>query len=222
MADKKKNWMWIAGTLAAIAIVGAAFSFLPLQDWADALESRISRLGRAGYLLFFVAFVVVTLLPLPGWMFVVAAGAMFGMAWGFALVWTGTIAGATLAFLLTRHLFRDSLKKRLARKPAFAAVDKALRKEGWHVVALLRLTPVPFQNYLLGLTKVKLRNFALGTAIGKIPSDLVYLGLGATGRAVLGLPAAYKWGLIAVGIIAGVIALRLIARAAGRRLGFAP
>lgn len=222
MAEKKKNWMWIAGTLVAIALVGAAFSFLPLQEWADALEDRVSRAGRAGDVLFLLVFVVVTVLPLPAWMFVVAAGAVFGIAWGFALVWTGTLVGATLAFLLTRHLFRDSLKKRLARKAAFGAVNKALQKEGWQVVALLRLTPIPFQNYLLGLTKVKLRNFALGTGIGKIPSDLVYLTLGATGRAVLGLPAGYKWALIAVGIVAGVIALRLIARAAHARLGFAP
>jgi uncharacterized membrane protein YdjX (TVP38/TMEM64 family) len=219
---KETSWLWPAVTALAIVLAIAALSYLPLQEWVDGIESWVSEKGPAGYLLFVLLFIVVTLLPMPAWMFAVAAGAVFGVVWGFVLVWIGALAGETLAFLIARYWLRDSVRKLLARKPVFGAIDKALQKEGWQVVALVRLSPViPFglKNYLFGVTKVKLHDYVIGSGLGKIPGVLLYVFLGATGRAVLGQEGGYQWALVAVGIVATILATHLIARAAGKRLG---
>ena len=223
MPKSKSAWSWpVLAALAIAASIAAALVFLPLQEWVDGIEAWMSGRGLAARLLFVLLYTLVTLLPIPAWMFAVAAGAVFGMAWGFVLVWVGALAGETIAFLLARYWLRDVVRKRVARKPIFGAVDKALQKEGWQVVALLRLSPViPFglKNYLFGVTRVSLRDYLVGSGVGKIPGALLYVFLGATGRMVLDQEGAYKWGLVAAGIIATLAATHLIARAAGKRLG---
>jgi uncharacterized membrane protein YdjX (TVP38/TMEM64 family) len=65
--------------------------------------------------------------------------------------------GATLAFLIGRYFARQWVAARLANYPKFKAVDEAVAREGWKIVALTRLSPVfPFSllNYAFGLTNV--------------------------------------------------------------------
>ena len=222
MTKEKNNWWWLALTALGIAAAVAALSVLPLQEWVDGIESWVAGKGVAGYLLFVLLFTTATLLPIPTWMFAVAAGAVFGPGWGFLLAWIGALAGETIAFLLARYWLRATVRKLVARKAMLAAVDKALRKEGWQVVALLRLSPVVplgLKNYLFGVTRVKLRDYLIGSALGKIPGLLLYVFMGATGRAALGHEGPYKWALVAAGIVATVVATHLIAHAAGKRLG---
>jgi uncharacterized membrane protein YdjX (TVP38/TMEM64 family) len=218
---KTARWKWIAaaGTLLAAAL---ASSFLPLYDWAQAIADWIEELGPAGVAVFAALYILATLLLVPAWIFTVAAGALFGMVWGFALVWGAALAGATAAFLLARHALRERVKKHFARNALLKIIDKALRKEGWKVVVLLRMSPlVPFgvQNYFYGVTRLELRDFMAGSAVGMIPGELVYVFLGATGRAAMGEGGEARWALLAAGIVATFIATWMIGRAARKRLG---
>ena len=172
--------------------------------------------------MFALAYVLATLLFVPTWIFTLAAGAVFGMAWGFALVFCTALSSATTAFLLARHVLRERAERAFARHKVLIAVDKAVRMEGWKVVALLRLSPlVPFgvQNYFFGVTSVKLAHFVLATAFGIMPGTLVYLFIGATGRAALGEGGGAKWALAAVGLAATIAASLIVGRAAKKRLG---
>ena len=66
--------------------------------------------------------------------------------------------GAAAAYLLGRYAFRTAVEKTTAKTPKFAAIDKAIGKNGWKIVALLRLSPVvPFNlsNYFFGLTAIR-------------------------------------------------------------------
>lgn len=131
------------------------------------------------------------------------------------------LTSATTAFLLGRHVLRERARKMFARHKVLKAVDKAVRKEGWKVIALLRLSPlVPFgiQNYFFGVTSVKLVHFVAATALGIMPATLLYLFLGATGRAALGEGGAAKWALVGIGLVATLIATWLVGRAARKRL----
>jgi uncharacterized membrane protein YdjX (TVP38/TMEM64 family) len=151
----------------------------------------------------------------------VTAGAVFGMGLGFAVVIASALTSATTAFLLGRHVLRDRARRRFAHHKVLNAADKAVRKEGWKVVALLRLSPlVPFglQNYFFGVTSVKLIHFMAATAFGIMPATLLYLFLGATGRAALGEGDAGKWALVGIGIVATLIATWLVGRATRRKL----
>jgi uncharacterized membrane protein YdjX (TVP38/TMEM64 family) len=215
---------WIAGAVALAAVI-AVLSMLPLKDWIDALQSWVEDHGTAGVVVFALAYVAATLLFVPTWVFTVIAGAVFGMAWGFALVVCTALTSATLAFLLARYVLRERAERIFARHKVLKAVDKAVRKEGWKVVALMRLSPlVPFgvQNYFFGVTSIKASHFVAATAFGIMPGTLVYLFLGATGRAALGEGGAAKWALLGAGLAATVIASLIVGRAAKKRLGIKP
>ena len=76
----------------------------------------------------------------------------------------------------TLHLAREAVEQRIAGNAKFAAVDRAVGREGWKIVVLLRLSPVfPYNllNYGLGLTKVRFRDYVLAS-IGMLPGSFLY------------------------------------------------
>jgi uncharacterized membrane protein YdjX (TVP38/TMEM64 family) len=202
--------------------VAAAIAFLPLKDWIDALQSWIEEHGALGVALFALAYLVATLALVPTSLFTLVAGAVFGVAWGFPLVIGTAVASASSAFFLARLVLREPARRRFSRHRVLQAVDKAVRKEGWKVVVLLRLSPiVPFgvQNYFFGVSSVKATHFIAATALGVMPATLVYLFIGAAGREALGSGSTARWALLAAGLAATLAATWLVGRAAGKRLG---
>ena len=143
------------------------------------------------------------------------------MAGGLGLVLACATAGATTAFLLARMGLRARVAKAIVKRPLLEAIDAALRDKGWQVVALLRLSPVPFgvQNYLFGLSAVKASHFIVATALGIIPVTTLYLFVGASGREALERGSPERWAMLAVGVAAAVAVSWSFARAARSRIG---
>ncbi|HUQ28354.1 MAG TPA: TVP38/TMEM64 family protein [Usitatibacter sp.] len=224
---KPRHLAWLIGTAAVIAIVGVGMAMvLPMADWEDLFEEKLEtwvhESGGFGALVFTGVYVVATLFLLPAVPLNVAAGALFGMYWGVSIVMAASTSAAVIAFLVARYLLRERIKKHYARKGMSAAIDKALRSEGWKAVALLRLSPVvPFavKSYLFGVSAVRLRDYVIGTVLGKLPGAIVLTALGTTGRAAMDLSGAARWSLMAAGIAATVLVSWLIGRAAKKRLG---
>src|SRR5450631_4770541 len=128
---------------------GVEHVVLGLLAWAKAA-------GLGGALLFAGAYVLGTLLFFPGSVLTLAAGFLYGLVGGMAVVVPGSILGALLAFLLGRTVLRRPTERLLRRHPRFAAVDTAVAENGFRVVLLLRLSPLfPFNllNYGLGVTR---------------------------------------------------------------------
>ena len=192
-------------------------------EWSDALTSALQGHGLWIALLIFVgAAVLGTLLMLPAWIFPVAAGAAFGWAWGTVV---SVIAGALVAqcaWLLSRHALRGRVERRAKKVKVFQAVDKAMRKAPLKVVTLLRLSPVlpsGVKSYLMGLTCVRARPFALGSALGTFPGTALKAWVGAAGRDVLEGASPAKWAMLAAGVIATLGVTLLVGRLARRELG---
>jgi uncharacterized membrane protein YdjX (TVP38/TMEM64 family) len=187
----------------------------------EAARGWIENLGPAGIALFVAAYVAATVFLVPTWIFTLAAGAVFGVGRGLVLVVVSAVAGATLSFLLARLGLRARVAHAIVRRPLLDAVDQALREKGWQVVALLRLTPVPFgvQNYLFGLSGVKLAHFIPATAAGIVPVTTLYLFVGASGRDALERGSPERWALLGGGWVAAIVVSWILARAARTRLG---
>ena len=216
-------WGWIA---AAVVLTGlgafAVWHFAPQADWTGLVEEWVDRSGAFGVVVFAAIYVVATLLLLPSAVLNIAAGALFGLAWGVGAVMGGSMLAALIAFEIARHLLRERITAHYTRKGTPAAIDKALRSEGWKAVALLRLSPVvPFavKNYLFGVSRVHMRDYLIGTFLGKLPGAIVLTALGTTGRAAMDLTGPARWGLLAAGIAATVLVSWLVGRTARRRLG---
>jgi uncharacterized membrane protein YdjX (TVP38/TMEM64 family) len=183
-------WKWVAAGAGVAALI-VATQVLPVGEWLAAFNQWVEGLGAVGLLVFILAYIAATVLFLPGAILTLGAGFAFGVGWGFAAVSVGSTIGAACAFLIGRYFARDKIQKKAEGYPKFSAIDRAVGKEGWKIVLLLRLSPlVPFnlQNYLYGLTAIKFWPYVLASWIGMMPGTLLYVYLGAAGRA--GIEAA--------------------------------
>jgi uncharacterized membrane protein YdjX (TVP38/TMEM64 family) len=217
-SGRRLRW---AVVVAAVLLLAAAAWFLPIGTWLEAFVRRVAGAGVAGWLAFIGVYATVTVLALPGSVLTLGAGFAFGIGTGFALVSVASTLGAALAFLIARRVGRDAILRRFAGGGTFAAIDGAVAREGWRVVVLLRLSPlIPFNalNYLLGLTGIPFGQAVLASWVGMMPGTLLYVYLGALGRAGVeqagsGFDAG-RTALLAVGLAATVAVSVLVARRA--------
>jgi uncharacterized membrane protein YdjX (TVP38/TMEM64 family) len=217
-----RHWRWIALGLAALAFVITA-RVLPVQDWLHDFQARVGRLGPWGGVLYSLVYVACALLFVPGSLLTIGAGVVFGVLWGTVIVSAASTATAALAFLIARHLARGTVERMAGRHPKFQAIDRAIAEKGWRVVVLLRLSPaVPFNvsNYLYGLTAVPFGPYVLASWAAMLPATVLYVWLGAAGRAAARDHGRtpWEWALLGAGLLATVIVTVVLARAARRHL----
>ena len=132
-------------------------------------------------------FVAGGLVPVPRTFMSLAAGVVFGMA-AVPVIMPATTLGSLMAFLLARHLFAERLRGWVERKPRALAIMNAVNVEGWRIVGLCRLaSPIPstIQNAIFGLTRIELWPYLWATFLFTIPQTLLYVYLGAVGKAAL-------------------------------------
>ncbi|HET9440437.1 MAG TPA: VTT domain-containing protein [Longimicrobiales bacterium] len=217
-------WKWAALLLAVLALLTVgrrAVAFVPaFADW-------VAGQGVTGALVFAVVYACATVLLVPGSVLTLAAGAIFGIGRGAALVMIAATIGASAAFLIARYAARARVARRMQRDPRFAAIDSAIGASGWKIVVLLRLSPLfPFNllNYALGLTSVRFLEY-LAACVAMLPGTLLYVYYGriigdvaalASGAAIERGPAYYV--LLGVGLVATIAVTVLITRLAQREL----
>lgn len=226
-ADARRGLPWTKLLLALAAGVGLvllgreAGGFVPrFATWVDAQGALAPVVFVLGYALAVVAFV-------PGSLLTLAAGAIFGLAEGTLLVFAAAVLGSSAAFLIARYRARAAVARRLAGNARFAVIDEAIGREGRRIVLLLRLSPVfPFTllNYGLGLTRVRLRDYVLGS-VGMLPGTLLYVYsgklAGEVAAAAGGAPVARGpgyWVVIGLGFLATLAVTVLVTRTARRAL----
>jgi uncharacterized membrane protein YdjX (TVP38/TMEM64 family) len=204
------------------AIVALSLSVARRPDWiVDALETARDA-GPAGHLAFALLYLVAGLLMLPAGPITVAAGHAFGPLVGVLVAAPATCLASCLPFLLGRTLLRGVAVRHLSRITDWPILAEAIRRSGFQVVALLRATPlVPFPvlNYLVGVTPLRLRDFAAGSFAGMLPGTIIYAWLGSLlpdPRQAARGAAFDSWGLL-VALALLTAAVGLLARRALRR-----
>ena len=132
---------------------------------------------------FVASFAIATVLFLPGSLFGLAGGALFGPVWGTIWNLAGATLGATFAFLVARYVASDWVARRAAGR--LKQLIEGVEAEGWRFVALTRLVPlVPFNllNYALGLTRIGFTSYVVATLACMAPGAAGYAWLGYAGR----------------------------------------
>jgi hypothetical protein len=113
---------------------------------------------------------------------------VFGFAWGLAAALAASVAASLAAFLVGRYVIHDRIGRAARRDPSFAAVDAAVARDPFKVVALLRLSPVfpsALKSYFLGLTRIDAVAYTTASALGMLPGLAVKVYLGDAGRGAL-------------------------------------
>lgn len=185
----------------------------------------IRQLGVAGAFIFIGAYALAAVAFVPGAIFTIAAGLVYGIVGGTAVALAGATLGAGLAFLVARYLVRGRIEKFARNNKKFGAIDQAIGKEGWKIVGLLRLSPlIPFNvsNYFYGITSIGFWPYLVASVIGMLPGTLLYAYLGAIGQA--GLSGGKKghtpleWTFLGLGLLATIGVTIFISRVAKKAL----
>jgi uncharacterized membrane protein YdjX (TVP38/TMEM64 family)/rhodanese-related sulfurtransferase len=199
--------------LVLVALVAWAFLHPPLAD-AASLQQQIQSLGPWGPAAFVALFALATLAFLPGAVFGLAGGALFGPAWGTLWNLIGAALGATLAFVAARYIGRDYVARCAGGR--LKALVGGVEAEGWRFVAFVRLVPLfPFNllNYALGLTRIRADHYVLASALAMAPGTLAYTWLGYAGTEVAaGSQTAVRTVLFALAPLAAAAFLRRLLR----------
>lgn len=209
---------------AAVAIVAlVAARLLSVQDTLRQALEWMRALGPWGPVLFVAAYVLATVLLVPGSVLTLGAGAVYGVGYGCLIVSLASTLGATAAFLVGRHFARDAVARRIAGNPRIAALDQAVADEGWKIVVLTRLSPAfPFTllNYAFGLTRVSLREHVLASWLGMMPGTVLYVYLGSLADAAGSQRqrSPMEWAFYAIGLLATLAVTIVITRLARRAL----
>ena len=131
-------------------------------------------------IVYMAVYILITALSLPGAAVMsLVGGALFGLVTGTIMVSFASSIGATLAFLLSRFLFRDAILKKFGNK--LAGINRGIEKDGNFYLFTLRLVPIfPFFmiNVVMGLTPIKTLSFYLVSQIGMLPGTIIYLNAG--------------------------------------------
>ncbi|HTS93632.1 MAG TPA: VTT domain-containing protein [Stellaceae bacterium] len=137
-------------------------------------------------LIFVAAHVAASIAFVPRTLMAVAAGLLFGVAGGFFWAMIGSTVGAVAGFLLARYVNSGLVEPETLPRlgPLFLKAEEG----GWRAVAMVRLIPMlphPLTNYGLGLTRVSLGDYTIGTILGQIPMTVAYVEFGAAGNEAL-------------------------------------
>jgi uncharacterized membrane protein YdjX (TVP38/TMEM64 family) len=221
------------GKLALYVVIGivvVAALFLAGRQagaYVPRFAQWVASLGVWGPVVFILGYAVAAVAFIPGSLLTLAAGAIFGLAKGTIYTLIGATLGASAAFLVARYVARRPIERKIAGNAKFAAIDRAVGREGFKIVALLRLSPIfPFNllNYSLGLTKVGFWPY-VAASIAMLPGTLLYVYYGKAAGSLAALAGGAQtakgsgsWVLLGVGLLATILVTTYVTRLAGKAL----
>jgi uncharacterized membrane protein YdjX (TVP38/TMEM64 family) len=216
--------------LTAVLVVALVLLWRRAVALVPGFTGWVAGLGPWGVIAFIGGYALACVALVPASVLTLAAGAIFGVVKGVAIVFVGASLGACAAFLVGRYVARGMVERSIAGNPRFAAIDRAIGRQGRTIVLLLRLSPVfPFSllNYALGLTRVRFTDYLLAMP-GILPAALLYVYSGklagdllvlAGGAAPARGPAYYA--LLGLGLAATVAVTVIVTRIARQALAVA-
>ena len=206
MNSKLWRWALVLGLAALLGYAWTAGWFSELD--AESFERWIRDAGPWGPVFYVALFVVLEPFGVPGVVFVVPGGLVWSWPTLFLLSWAGATGAGIVGFSFARTLGREWVERRLSDRAR--AYDEALAENGLRTVIVIRLLffIAPWAHWLLGLSRVGVRDFVLGTAIGLAPMMALFTWLGGN---------AVEWFserpvLATLGILGAMLAIGLGAR----------
>jgi uncharacterized membrane protein YdjX (TVP38/TMEM64 family) len=193
--------------LALLCIVLAGITFVSAAETASHsrwISETIDRFGPLVPVAFLVAHVLASLFFVPRSVMALVAATLFGF-WG-ACGWAtlGSTAGAVAGFLIARYINAGLIVPEDVSRigPLLTRAEEG----GWRAVAIVRLVPFlphALTNYALGLTRLSLAEYTLGSVAGMTPETYVFVNLAITGRRALDGGAWLEptlWGLALIAL----------------------
>jgi uncharacterized membrane protein YdjX (TVP38/TMEM64 family) len=204
---RRRRWLL---ALIILFVVAGGLALAWLFDGVtsiDAIQARVAGLGVWAPVGFILLYAIATVVVIPGGIFDLAGGVLFGPIYGSLINLAGGSLGAALAFLVARYLAGDWVERRAGRR--VQKVMQSVEADGWQFVAFVRLVPIiPYNivNYLLGLTRIPFHHYLFATVVFMAPSTVAYTWIGHAGsEAVSGDTDNIRYALFTLALIAIVV-----------------
>lgn len=201
--------LWSAGNYLGVSVTdvthtAASLVHAPQQTMTDLIQD-IKDIGPAAPLFFGLLYTIAEILAIPATPLTLSAGYLFGLYQGTAVVLTAGTIAACVAFAIGKTALRGAVEGLLEQNPEFRKLDKAIGKEGFKLLVLVRLTPIfPFaiSNYIYGASAIRFWPYLWGTLLGFTPGSFAYVYTGMVGQAVMTGQGDQPWYYYAGGLVA--------------------
>ena len=209
-------------TGAAILMLQRSTGSRSFADLVESVAAYFSSFGTYACPIYAALLLAITVVPaMSALLFIVLAGMVFGPVVGTAVVSLSLSTAAAVSAMAARAIAKRRGFTLANIDPKVAAVDRSIAAGQVHstllLVVLLRLSPVmpfTFSNYLAGLTSVPPWILFVGTLLGTLPTQFVYVSAGALGRQALHGGVHLPPALIVVGVLATVAAILMVGHVA--------
>lgn len=190
-----------------------------VQDTIQHVPDQVAEMGPMGIVYFFAIYVVAECLALPAAPLTLSSGYLFGLPIGsLTSVLAGTTA-AVIGFTLSRTFLRPQISKMIEGNETFRDINKAVEREGFKIIFLLRLSPLlPFalSNYVYGLSSCGFGDFLLATALGFAPGTIGLVYAATAARDVMSDGGSQPWYVYAVGLVVTAALLKIVSDVASQ------
>ena len=207
------SWRLIFGCVSILLLL---VSWIFRAEWwplvqqmfsADSMNAVADYLRGFGVWTLLVSLIMMILqaviAPLPSTLIIGANGVIFGVWQGVLLSWFGVLAGASVSYWLARWLGREAIVRWFGMKHMHQ-VDRMSERDGFWIVLMARLIPIislDVISYLAGLSRMEYWRFLIASAIGMLPSVIVYTIIAHD----LALAQLSIWRISILGILAIVV-----------------
>lgn len=184
----KRNWIKLLILLGIIAGIVLIFQLTPLSisDFTPTnMKNFILKFGIWAPIMFIIIYALRgAILVLPVGVMSLAGGLAFGKWLGTIYILIGATLGASLSFVIARYFGRQFIESfSWLHKGKIKSFDEGIEKNGFRMMLFVRLIPL-FQydavNFGSGLSKMKFRDFVLGSFIGMVPGGFINAMLGSS------------------------------------------
>ena len=158
---------------------------------------------------FFFIYIILTSLSLPvAFILGLLSGMLFEIYSAVAIVSFSSSIGATIAFLISRYLFKDYFQKTFNKQ--FRKINKGFIKNGANYLYAVRMTPIfPYFiiNLMFGLTNMRTSMFYIVTQIGMLPMTILVSMTGKEMLNVLTTDVGFNSNIIILLVLFGLLPL---------------
>lgn len=194
-----------AVVLFGLVVFAMAWRWTPLREWLS--PEPLFRLAHApaAPLALLGGYVIAGLLGVPVSLLIVATCFAYDPLAAALFAGGGSMLSAAVNYAAGRLVGRAAVRRIAGAR--LNEITRRLARNGPLAIAALCLLPIasfPRLNLVAGASRVRLRDFLIGTAVGLLPPILLALLLAGRVRDVLAEPGALQWGLLALAVLAVV------------------
>jgi uncharacterized membrane protein YdjX (TVP38/TMEM64 family) len=179
----RRDYFKVAAFLLFVAAVAYALLFTPTGALFRSAEGRsalvkdldtlVQSAGPLGPLVFVLIYTIGVLF-LPATPFTIAGAVIFGKFHGMLYNLAADTLGASISFYLGRYFLHGVARGFLETRMPW--LDRKAAEEGFTVIFYLRIFWFPFivLNYAAGATRIRFRDYLLGTTLGLLPPVFIF------------------------------------------------